>query len=783
MLMGGEQFMNILIGVDKNTLDKHVVMLTSLFENNANAIEIFCIENEKNEEIEFALNSIIERYSKKIHYIYETELYLKNELNVNIRKAYKVLLSSRILPDTVDRILYLKEDVIVNGDLSEFYYEDFQFKALIVRGQSSKSIKGRNYRIGARPEKGQFFDERALMINLEKLREEYDVKKIEESLSEYTSMENISSQGILNVVFKNDVKYEADDKYNYRYSICEEFAKAGKGLSVKDAIIISYEKRDYYRIGKVTMPWNLVLLDEEIKRLKNEGIIKCKYDLRESDKANAVMIDFWWKYAEKTSLCKKLKSEMMKEKINILSLVSKTSQQILHYNKIQQALKKLMENKIEPFDEILDEIKYEDIETYIDSIEKTLAVKTMKNLFQINCKRLSEKEKIKVGFLVYSASEWQCEEIYRMLEKDSRFEPSIIVAFIDQSGNEKIMRETYEDTRKWFSSEGKVYRIVLMNDIENDALLIEEFDILVYFYPFALFPVNVNINRRKISQLCIHIPYGYYLVSKDDARYGGEYYEKSIFKLVWHYFAPCELQKKSATSRQRLEGYNIVTSGFPKLDSLIKKDFFAHTDLWKVNEATDLKIIWAPHFNMEKGMNGTFHENYIWMYNFAKNNPNISWIVKPHPRMKRGVMEKGLFESEAEYEEYIEKWNSLDNAKVIESGDYYDIFFSSDAMILDSLSFLAEYQFTGKPLLWLYPKEQRAMEELGEKLLSVLYQSRGNDFKKIEKFIDKCRLNEDCMYKERQAFFREYMDCYSGNEKIASEYIYDLICEEIWMKI
>ena len=79
MLMGGEQFMNILIGVDKNTLDKHVVMLTSLFENNANAIEIFCIENEKNEEIEFALNSIIERYSKKIHYIYETELYLKNE--------------------------------------------------------------------------------------------------------------------------------------------------------------------------------------------------------------------------------------------------------------------------------------------------------------------------------------------------------------------------------------------------------------------------------------------------------------------------------------------------------------------------------------------------------------------------------------------------------------------------------------------------------------------------------------------------------------------------------
>lgn len=770
--------MNILISVERDTLTKYCVMLTSLFENNEKTIDVFCIEKEKNKEVELTLNAIVEKYSKKIEYIYGKFFPSNSGFSLINIKVYEILSAPVFLPHDLDRILYIKEDVIIDGDLEGFYNIDFGGKTLLVRGQTSEKIQGKNYRIGARPELGQLFDERVIVLNLKRLREIFQPKWIQESFFEEISTKNISSQGMLNILFKNEAKYVTEDKYNYRYSICEELAKARRMLDVKNAIIVCYEKRDYYHIGKVTMPWDLYLSNLEIEKLKMDGTIKSKFDLCQAEETCIYMIDLWWKYAEKTFQYNTLKSEMEVSKIKILSLVKKTEEQVIHYQKTKEVFKNLSVEKRIAYKNELTQITYEELEQYIDSIDKFSAVNTMKNLFQINCRNLLAKEKIKVGFLAYSASEWQCERLYEMFANDIHFEPYIIIVFYNQ-GSKKAVYENYENTVEYFNSKKNKHRLILTETIENEVEYMDMFDILIYMTPFEMLPTNINIKRRKINQLCIHIPYAYYLVSKDDARYGGEYYDKSIFKLAWHYFASCQLDKEITSARQRLMGYNIVVSGFPKLDDLIKKTFHIRNNLWKLNNRVGLKIIWAPHFNMLKGMNGTFNENYIWMYEFAKNTPDISWIVKPHPRMKIGAIEAGVFNSDMDYEDYIKRWNDLDNARVIESGDYYDIFDSSDAMILDSVSFLAEYQFTGKPLLWLYPKEQREMSELGSKLLSVLYKARGNDFLKIEKFVNECKLKKDRMYNERKAFFKKYLDYFEINKKTASECIYNLICKEI----
>lgn len=59
--------------------------------------------------------------------------------------------------------------------------------------------------------------------------------------------------------------------------------------------------------------------------------------------------------------------------------------------------------------------------------------------------------------------------------------------------------------------------------------------------------------------------------------------------------------------------------------------------------------------------------------------------------MKYKAIRADIFENEEEWEKYINSWKSLKNAYVMEEGDYKDLFLYSDAMILDSISFLAEY--------------------------------------------------------------------------------------------
>lgn len=443
-------------------------------------------------------------------------------------------------------------------------------------------------------------------------------------------------------------------------------------------------------------------------------------------------------------------------------------------------LENLVDNENIENSDLLKYIKYQELEEYIDLLDKDRAVQVMKNLFKANCKNYSNKQIVKIGFIVYSSAEWQCEELYWMLYNDQRFETGIFIAKYPY-GSLDIIEEKYRETCKYFEQRKyNIYYTYNIEDTEDRLNRIDDFDILVYFTPFEMLSKKWNIRKRSLSQLCIHIPYAYYLVSKEDAVYSDVFYEKPVFKLAWFYFASCKLQAEIASKKQRLEGYNIKASGFPKMDLLIENKYNVRDRLWKTNDKTKLKVIWAPHFNMKKGMNGTFHENYIWFLEFAKEHQEVAWVVRPHPRMERGVLEQGVFQTEGEYKEYLKQWDDLSNARVIPSGDYYDIFAYSDAMILDCVSFLAEYQFTGKPLLLLQPECKRALSELGEKLVSVLYTARGDDFQAIQRFLDETMIGIDPRKNERMYFWDEYLNYAGLNKKTATEYIYDTILDEIF---
>ena len=257
----------------------------------------------------------------------------------------------------------------------------------------------------------------------------------------------------------------------------------------------------------------------------------------------------------------------------------------------------------------------------------------------------------------------------------------------------------------------------------------------------------------------------------------GYLYDKPIYKMCWKYFSSSRVEQRLIEQDSCMRGYNSFFLGFPKIDELVNKTYHKRLELWKNDENTKKKIIWAPHFNQKEGANGTFFENYRWFYEYAKNRTDISWVVRPHPRMSAGTISAGIFHNKKEYDEYINAWNNLLNAKVIEGGDYYDIFDTSDAMILDSVSFVAEYFYTGKPLLILEPNSNREFNELGVVLRQSAYHARGNDYTSIEHFID-ILIEKDPKKNERDEVLQKYLnrnDSYSVSKAICDT-IFDKLC-------
>ena len=115
-----------------------------------------------------------------------------------------------------------------------------------------------------------------------------------------------------------------------------------------------------------------------------------------------------------------------------------------------------------------------------------------------------------------------------------------------------------------------------------------------------------------------------------------------------------------------------------------------------------------------------FEEYAGFMLDFAKNNPDYSFVLKPHPALKNSCAACG-FMTEAEYDSYMDEWNGLENASVYTDGAYFDIFKTSDVLVTDCSSFLAEYFPSKKPVILLDRPARAPFDEFGRRLEKGFY--------------------------------------------------------------
>lgn len=406
-------------------------------------------------------------------------------------------------------------------------------------------------------------------------------------------------------------------------------------------------------------------------------------------------------------------------------------------------------------------------------------------LYLIKCSRknhthelikLRNKKIINVCFFAVSAQAWKCDGLYRLMEKDPRFNPVILICPITNYGAENMIQRMKEAHAAFSKLE---YNVVLSyNSKERTYIDVRKEinpDIIIYTNPYkGLIDKRYYINRF-MDKLTIYIPY--FFTESKDYQNG---YNLLLHNLVWKFYVEtldCFIYAQRAS---KLNKNNLVFSGYPGIDPYISSKRL-QCDPWKIQNRNIKRIIWAPHHTIDHYNPvcdySTFLLYYDFMIRIAKKYKNeIQIAFKPHPILKNRLYIKW---GKEKTDNYYNEWNKLPNGFLCDSL-YQDLFLTSDAIMHDCGSFISEYLFTGKPALHLHNgiSYEKQYNDTAIESLSHYYQARTE--KEIEHFIIDVVKEKDLKRNDRIKYVREKL--MPPNYLTASENIFNDIVSEIFSK-
>jgi hypothetical protein len=246
--------------------------------------------------------------------------------------------------------------------------------------------------------------------------------------------------------------------------------------------------------------------------------------------------------------------------------------------------------------------------------------------------------------------------------------------------------------------------------------------------------------------------YLYYLPTYSDCHY--IFMESQAVREMFAQFAPALAER-------------LIVTGHPKLD-VYQEPMPTDLRLWKV-PAAKKRIIWAPHFTVTDDRTphtfSNFFEYYDFFLQFVRNHPEIEVVLRPHPELFEHMVATGL-KTREEADAYRTRFNALPNGQVYEGGDIFTMFRQSDALILDCISFLAEYLPTGRPICFLDGMRRQRLNPIGERLLQTYYIAWNPE--EIEDFIRTVVVGgDDYRRGEREQVAREYLHMPAGGAGLA----------------
>jgi len=395
----------------------------------------------------------------------------------------------------------------------------------------------------------------------------------------------------------------------------------------------------------------------------------------------------------------------------------------------------------------------------------------MERIFKASAQRISRKKKIKIGFTMVEAAHWCGKDLYDLFANDERFETTVFLCLDFNKPATDVIKADFKRGVEQLKSHG-----INVVPVTNKKAEVPVQDVLIYLSPYlGRFPVCFNLNNVTAKTLATHIPYAF-----DTSFHVKRFYSSELFLILWKVFFSSAVTFDIYKEKCIIGMPRGLYSGYPRMDIFFKPDTKFHFD-WKMARPDAKKIIWAPHHSIKGDTSityATFQWNWKFMYEFAKANPAISWIFKPHPWLLYKAVREKVFPSAAAFQKYLQMWDELPNAMVYTGGYYQDIFATSDGLIHDCGSFSAEYQYMDKPMIYLTRPEQNH-NKLGKEILNASYLVDGKDLKGIAELLQRLFIEgKDDKAAERKKVFDKYLNYPKTNGMLASEFIYKSISDE-----
>lgn len=325
--------------------------------------------------------------------------------------------------------------------------------------------------------------------------------------------------------------------------------------------------------------------------------------------------------------------------------------------------------------------------------------------------RFRTQSQTKVYFVMTQPELWSHQSIYDELEKDSNFEPQIVV-MPDVQDTSRSQEESAKRSLRKFVTLGLRAKQGTGSDgkILSPRQLLERGSLLFFDQPNPRLGKKWRPHRLMMRSLLLYVPYGIKVSPDDRANFGLE-----LHHFAWKIFAETTFHKGKFDEITRGPKSKTLLTGYPKLDFMPN---------FEASRTTRIRGIVSPHWSVRlPGWTySTFEETGAKLLTLLDSYPEIHWILRPHQGLRSQVAESGLMTVE-EIDSYFSRWDSATNGSLHHGSFYYDEFARSDFMITDCGSFLAEYVVTRKPLLHLSNPLSPGYNPFGEEVLSVNYSS------------------------------------------------------------
>lgn len=328
---------------------------------------------------------------------------------------------------------------------------------------------------------------------------------------------------------------------------------------------------------------------------------------------------------------------------------------------------------------------------------------------------------LRVGFVVASGAKWSNDPLFRALMADPAFQPGFFPALSDTALrlSRAARRDEYGRERAFFAARGPILgelydsardRVAPLSALACDLAILQQ--------PWGM----QDLPRRLAGRIpALYVHYGFPVILNDRMQFG----LPDFHPFLWRHVVASEGHKRAMlAAAPGTDPARLLVAGYPKLD-VYRQPAPARDRVTVWPRAADTarrRVIFAPHHAFGAGTLGmaTFEWSGPAMLALARAHPEVDFVLKPHPNLEHGLERSGAMTPD-QRRAFFADWRAGANTAIVEGGQYFDLFRTSDAMITDSGSFLAEYLPTGRPILRLQARPPAALNPVGQALADGFY--------------------------------------------------------------